>query len=697
MVRLAVCALLLLSACDDPAATLVVDLRSDLVPGEEFVVIRTTVLGPDGATVATNDTFAPSGSDVLGGLRVLEHPGVANGSHRIQVGLLTGEGVAVAARTSATVVRGDTGITVLVPRDNTLCDPTSCVPGESCLGRTCASEECTEQALESCPPPECAASSDCTARADCSTPECIAGLCFFGTVPGACGAGEWCSPDEGCLPGQPEDDAGTDAGADAAIVEDAGTDAGTDTGCPALQGDCDDDPTNGCETPLAEDLRNCGVCGLRCGSGGATEVGTCSDGLCSLECADGNFDCDGEPSNGCETTRLRDPLHCGRCGSACPASEPVCVAGDCVADPFPSDGSEGEFAPTEDTVIPAGVHHFTRVHVPAGVTIRTGGTGVLELRATEAIVIEGVVDVSGGHGGTGLEFEGSGGGGGTGTTLDGVAGDCPSGGAGGNAGIGRDGAGDCGAGGRSGGGAGGGRPGPTAGAGGGGGGRAGGSGGARASLAGGDGGSEPGRSMGGVGAPSNVGRGGESGRGVYSGGDGGSAVLSLCGGGGGSIGAAAIDDRAMSDTFFPGSGGGGGSGYGDSSASVPGSGGGGGGGALRLSSPVSITLAITGGLFARGGDGGGTTRDSGGGGGGGSGGAIYLAAPSLDLGGEIDVRGGQGGDGFSSADGGDGGLGRIRMSVLTEECSITGLVSPPTASCAPADLEGAPYIATYPD
>src|SRR5690606_34181073 len=41
--------------------------------------------------------------------------------------------------------------------------------------------------------------------------------------------------------------------------------------------DCDLDPTNGCESEVNSDAANCGGCGLACGSGQACENGACID------------------------------------------------------------------------------------------------------------------------------------------------------------------------------------------------------------------------------------------------------------------------------------------------------------------------------------------------------------------------------------------------------------------------------------
>jgi hypothetical protein len=77
--------------------------------------------------------------------------------------------------------------------------------------------------------------------------------------------------------------------------------------------------------------------------GGASRAGGCacdlpharatceSPGSCRIaECERGLADCNGDPSDGCEAS-LSDPLHCGSCAVACPASAPVCSSGACTA------------------------------------------------------------------------------------------------------------------------------------------------------------------------------------------------------------------------------------------------------------------------------------------------------------------------------------------------------------------------------
>jgi hypothetical protein len=375
--------------------------------------------------------------------------------------------------------------------------------------------------------------------------------------------------------------------------------------------------------------------------------------------------------------------------------------------PFPSNGSEGVFAPTADVVISPGIHQYSTINIPMGVTVTVSGTGVLELRAQGAIRIAGTVNLSGADGRIAVGVFGSGGGG-TGTPsvrgMDGASGVCPTGGPGGTGVAGRQvGNGTCGEalgspGGQFGGGAGA----AYRGSGGGGGGYAGGAGGGTSLSAGG-----AGASMNGVGGASSTqpGAGGQADGGSYAGAVGGSNTPGATGGGGGSIGRAAIDDLAVASTFQPGSGGGGGAGR-TTAPNIPpvdlivgGSGGGGGGGALRIASPVSIDIASTGVLRADGGAGGSTNDLPAGGGGGGSGGVVFLSAPVMHVAGTVSSVGGAGGG--PSAPGGAGGRGRIRISVTEASCALTGTFSPPlSAGCGASVGIGTPdfaFVGAFPN
>lgn len=93
--------------------------------------------------------------------------------------------------------------------------------------------------------------------------------------------------------------------------------------CDAGFGDCDMDPTNGCETSLLT-ASDCGGCGRTCSPAGA--IGECATGTCGIAACDPNRgDCDGRPENGCETL-LTTNSDCGMCRVPC---APAGGIGDC--------------------------------------------------------------------------------------------------------------------------------------------------------------------------------------------------------------------------------------------------------------------------------------------------------------------------------------------------------------------------------
>jgi hypothetical protein len=431
------------------------------------------------------------------------------------------------------------------------------------------------------------------------------------------------------------------------------------------------------------------------------------------------------PGEGACFDLLNDDSHCGSCDDFCIGGR-SCNAGVCI---FESTGAEGAFRPATSMMLAPGVHHFTVINIPTGVVITTSGTGVLDLRATGAITVNGTIDVSGGDGANGINptgtYGGSGGGGDTGLPTPAMSrGDgCGVAGMGGEGGRGADGTPGGGGACTPGGGVfGGGVGGTWSGGGSGGGGHAGGGGGAGGSNRGGAGGASVGESggaggeneivvSGGGGIPHGTGGRGGVAPGVYAGGDGVEAPRCLDvgwwagGGGGGSIGRAAAEDLTVASTFRPGSGGGGGGSHAQGGgASDGGAGGGGGGGAIRLSSPMSITIGETGRVLADGGDGGDIpSSESSGAGGGGSGGLVYLASPVLTVNGSVSASGGAAGTNAAcGADGGAGGVGRVRLSTDPAMCtlgpssSITpGLVG--GACSAGAATSGSAYLAPWPD
>jgi len=95
--------------------------------------------------------------------------------------------------------------------------------------------------------------------------------------------------------------------------------------CPAGYGNCDGDPTNGCETDLTSDAAHCGACADACDDTNAEPH--CSDGVCAVSCDEDFADCNDSADDGCETALASDADHCGWCGHDC--GNATCSLGVC--------------------------------------------------------------------------------------------------------------------------------------------------------------------------------------------------------------------------------------------------------------------------------------------------------------------------------------------------------------------------------
>jgi hypothetical protein len=89
------------------------------------------------------------------------------------------------------------------------------------------------------------------------------------------------------------------------------------------------------------DPNHCGGCGLLCPPAGPNQQASCSKGVCVNTCAEGFGDCNGDPTDGCETNLMAHPSNCGACGVSCDLSvgQP-CVEGKCLV--APCEGSEAK-------------------------------------------------------------------------------------------------------------------------------------------------------------------------------------------------------------------------------------------------------------------------------------------------------------------------------------------------------------------
>lgn len=145
------------------------------------------------------------------------------------------------------------------------------------------------------------------------------GICGLLVLAGALGGA--CSDLDGLAEAEP------DGGVDAFVTPpDAGEDAPPDAACPLGSRDCDGDPTNGCETNVFESPSHCGFCGNVCPTR-ANGFGVCVEGKCQVACNGDWGNCNANDADGCETRVDGDPLNCGACSRDCkgPCTNGVCT------------------------------------------------------------------------------------------------------------------------------------------------------------------------------------------------------------------------------------------------------------------------------------------------------------------------------------------------------------------------------------
>ena len=209
---------LTLGACRSGGeASLVVDVRTDLVPGVEFDGVRTLASG------RSDDRLADGSQPWFEGVRVAEFGDLSPGELTLTLEVRSAGEVVVRRPLAVRLVRGVNAVTVAITRSclNVRCptgdDPTA----TACLGGRCVDPSCTDETLDACfERPLCTSDESCPAAASCAVPRCVAGSCSYAARPGTCVPSEYCDPEEGCRPRM-----ATDAGLDAGIM-DGGTDAG---------------------------------------------------------------------------------------------------------------------------------------------------------------------------------------------------------------------------------------------------------------------------------------------------------------------------------------------------------------------------------------------------------------------------------------------------------------------------------------
>ncbi len=216
MVRSALVMIASLAACSSQPAV-VVQLRTDFIPGVEFSQIEVG-LTPSGATSEMQMTSSASvGDELLPGARIAEYEGdLPKGPAVVRVRLSSSGGTTVAERRVRFDIDGSVTVTVALTRN---CAGVRC-PGmgdsadaTECLGMRCVRPDCSSANLGACGSPECSSDTDCIPNAACAAGSCFEGFCFYGARAGACGVGLYCHPERGCTALGMEDGGEPDAGA----------------------------------------------------------------------------------------------------------------------------------------------------------------------------------------------------------------------------------------------------------------------------------------------------------------------------------------------------------------------------------------------------------------------------------------------------------------------------------------------------
>lgn len=309
-----VAALIAAAGCDDSSAELAVDLKTDLLPGQEFAGVSVEVADhPIAPGEIVDDAHrmesrAAVGQDFVSGRRVAELSGLEPGTWHLRVILTSGAGRQVAVHESVLQLAGNFAVTVLITRS--CVDVTCPIDGGDpsltlCLGGRCVDPRCSPETPEHCGAPECADDGDCPGGSACAEPECVARTCLLRPVDARCIAGEYCDPTAGCVA--------------FGSIPDGGMCAATEMRCTdALDDDCDG----------ARDCEDSDCMGALCDDGDpCTEGDACNGATCAgsaMACDDGN-PCTADScvaGMGCVHMQAPDGAECGGtwqrcCGGAC--------------------------------------------------------------------------------------------------------------------------------------------------------------------------------------------------------------------------------------------------------------------------------------------------------------------------------------------------------------------------------------------
>ena len=303
-----------LSGCEGEAPPLVVvDLVTDLRPGEEFVSVRTELTGRMAAGPVEAPAMAGTPDDYGLGVRVAEFTGLARGAYQVRVALMARDGVELLARTVAFRVVKRRIVRVVVTRSclEVRCPTVADEPSATeCVGGRCVPPTCGGDDEAACGEAECTTDVQCAPFEGSCLGRCEQGVCLEAPRQEACAPGQQCGGEGRCLEVGPRPDASTDASTDAAPeggASDGGAEAGLGDAGPD-GGDAGDPCPGGCDdgNPCTADRCTSEGCVFESGpmDGAACDDGVycngpdqCAAGSCSVHAGDpceGGTSCDEE-------------------------------------------------------------------------------------------------------------------------------------------------------------------------------------------------------------------------------------------------------------------------------------------------------------------------------------------------------------------------------------------------------------------
>ena len=175
---------------------LLVDLRTDYLPGVEFAEVEVGLEGMSALLIHE----AAREENYIRGVRVAELSELA-GQVTLRVRLLAENGARLAENRVLVAAGASTGVTVVITRS---CEAVTCpAAGASseatqCVGGRCVPPDCTPEQPEACAQ-TCQRDADCPQpSATCALALCRDGTCFQGADLAACGSNAYCHPDFGC-------------------------------------------------------------------------------------------------------------------------------------------------------------------------------------------------------------------------------------------------------------------------------------------------------------------------------------------------------------------------------------------------------------------------------------------------------------------------------------------------------------------